>query len=85
MQNQLLDSLLAAANMPAKPVYSVSNDLPAILNIPCRKVLSLVREGRIPCFELTRKRRVVTHEGLATAVQSFFRANIQAANDEVVS
>ena len=73
MQNQLLDSLLAAANMPAKPVYSVSDDLPIILNLPCRKILGFVRDGRIPCLELTRKRRIVTHEGLSAAIQSFIR------------
>lgn len=75
-----LNALLDAAKMAAKPTYSAANDLPAILNLPRRKVMALIRAGRIPVLEVSRKNRVVTHAGLAAAVQGFIRAT--AANDE---
>ena len=76
----ILDSLLSAANMPAKPIYSASDDLPIILNLPRRQVMGLIRGGHIACLEITRRRRTVTHAGLSAAVQGFVRA----ANDEGV-
>ena len=80
MENvSVLNAMLQAASMQEQPTYNIANDLPKIFGLPRRKVQSMVRSGQLPCLEINRKIRIITHDMLAAVVQKSIRL---AANDE---
>lgn len=78
MSATTLDTLLAAAGVPANPFYQIG-DASKILMVPRTSLNRLIRLKRIPAVKINRKQRLIPHAGLAAFVAG---ANFRPANDE---
>ena len=67
-----LNQLLQLAEVTEKSFYSLS-EISKILMVPRDTVLLMVKNGKLPGLSINRKRQLVSHDGLAAAVQGFVR------------
>ena len=74
-----LNQLLQLAEVTEKSFYSL-NETAKTLMVPRATVLQMVKNGKLPGLTINRKRQLISHAGLAAAVQGFVR--LTPANDE---